>query len=80
MANLPQLYVAGVARDINNPAIAPARKYTINLKGISLLPIETPIQFQGRAYICPGTTAGGNVDYMLVPLVVAARKDFLPPQ
>jgi hypothetical protein len=78
MANLPNLYVAAVARDINNPTIAPAGQYTIDLKGTSLLPINTPIQFQGRAYVLPGTTAGGNVDYMLLPLVVAARKDFVP--
>lgn len=80
MANLPNLYVAGVARNINNPTIAPAAQYTIDLKGTSLIPINTPIQFQGRAYICPGTTAGGNVDFMLLPLVVAARKDFPPQQ
>ncbi|MGH9437702.1 MAG: hypothetical protein ACRD22_07360 [Terriglobia bacterium] len=80
MANLPNLYVAAVARDINNPTIAPAGQYTIDLKGTSLIPINTPIQFQGRAYVLPGTTAGGNVDYMLLPLVVAARKDFVPQQ
>jgi hypothetical protein len=33
--NLPNLYVAAMARDINNPTIAPARQYTINLHALS---------------------------------------------
>jgi hypothetical protein len=80
MVNLPNLYVVAVARDINNPTIAPASQYTIDLEGTSLVPINTPIQIQGRSYICPGTTTGGNVNYMLNPLVVAANKDFIPQQ
>jgi len=78
--DLPELYVAAVARDINNPTIAPAGQYTIDLKGTSLIPIDTPIEFQSRAYVLPGSTAGGNVNFMLLPVVVAARKDFLPQQ
>jgi len=77
-ANLSNLYAVAVARNINNSTIAPAAQYAIDLKGTSLIPLNTPIQIQGRAYICPGTTAGGNVAFMLNPLIVVARKD-LPP-
>jgi hypothetical protein len=80
MVNLPNLYVAAVARDINNPTIAPAGQYTIDLEGTSLVPINTPLQITERSYVLPGTTTGGNVNYMLYPVVVAARKDFVPPQ
>ena len=78
--NLPNLYVAAIARDINNPTIAPASQYTLNLKGISLVPQNAPLLITERSYIVPGTTAGGNVDSMLYPLVVAAIRDFIPSQ
>jgi hypothetical protein len=78
IANLPNLYVAAVARDINNPAIAPASRYTIDLQGTSLLPRGAALLITERSYIVPGTTAGGNVDYMLYPIVVAAIRDFPP--
>ena len=80
IANLPNLYVAPMARNIDNPTIAPASQYTINLEGTSLLPRDAPLLITERSYIVPGTTAGGNVDDMLYPLVVAAIRDFVPSQ
>jgi len=77
--DLPKLYVAAVVRDINNPTIAPASQYAIDLEGTSLIPINTPLTITERSYVVPGTTTGGNVNYMLYPAVVAARKDFVPP-
>jgi hypothetical protein len=77
--NLPNLYVAAMARDINNPTIAPARQYTINLQGASL-PMNAKLVITERSYIVPRATAGGNVDDMLYPLVVAAIQDFEPLQ
>jgi hypothetical protein len=77
--NLPNLYVAAMARDINNPTIAPARQYTIDLQGDSL-PINAKLVITERSYIVPRTTTGGNVDDMLYPLVVAAIQDFEPSQ
>jgi hypothetical protein len=77
--NLPNLYVAAMTRDINNPTIAPARRYTINLQGDSL-PINAKLVITERSYIVPRTTTGGNVDDMLYPLVVAAIQDFEPSQ
>jgi hypothetical protein len=78
--NLPNLYVAGLARNIDNPTIQPAVKYAINLQGTTLLPENAPLLVTERSYIVPGTTAGGNVEAMLYPLVVAAVRDFAPPQ
>jgi hypothetical protein len=76
--DLPNLYVAAIARDINNPTIAPASQYTVNLQGTSLVPSNAALLITERSYIVPDTTAGGNVDYMLYPLVVAAIRDFVP--
>jgi hypothetical protein len=78
IANLPNLYVAAMARDINNPTIAPASRYTIDLQGASLP--SAPLLITERSYIVPSDTAGGNVDEMLYPWVVAATRDFEPPQ
>jgi hypothetical protein len=77
--NLSNLYVAAIARDINNPTIAAASAYCIDLMGTSLIPLGEPISITERSYIVPGTTTGGNVDYMLYPLVVAASHDFNAP-
>jgi hypothetical protein len=79
--NLPNLYVTALARDINNPTIAPASRYTINLQdtAIPLLP-NSELLITEKSYIVPGYTAGGNVDKMLYPLVVAAIRDFVPSQ
>jgi hypothetical protein len=79
IANLPNLYVAAIARNINNPTIAAASAYCIDLMGTSLIPLGEPISITERSYILPGTTTGGNVDYMLYPLVVAASHDFDMP-
>ena len=76
MANLPNLYVTAIARDINNPTIGPARQYAIDLKGTSLVPIDATLVITERSYIVPGTTTGGDVNGMLYPLVVAARNNF----
>jgi hypothetical protein len=78
IVNLPNLYVAAITRDISNPIIAPASQYTINLQDTSLVPLNAALLVTERSYIVPGTTAGGNVDYMLYPLVVAAIRDFVP--
>jgi hypothetical protein len=78
--NLPNLYAAAIARDINNFTIAPARQYTLNLRGTYLVPRNASLVITERSYIVPGSTAGGNVDYMLYPLVVAAIRDFVPSQ
>ena len=79
--NLPNLYVAAVARDINNPTIAAARRYTINLQDTPIpLPPTAGLLITERSYIVPGSTAGGDVDKMLYPLVVAATQDFEPSQ
>ena len=78
--NLSNLYVAPIARNIDNPTVARARQYTINLKGTSLLPRDASLLITERSYIVPGSTAGGNVDDMLYPLVVAAIRDFVPAQ
>jgi hypothetical protein len=79
--NLPNLYVTALARDIKNPTIAPASPYTINLQDTPTpLPLNAGLLVTERSYIVPGYTAGGNVDKMLYPLVVAATQDFEPPQ
>ena len=80
IANLQNLYVAPMARNIDNPIVARARQYTINLKGTSLLPKDAPLLVTERSYIVPGSTAGGNVDDMIYPLIVAAIRDFAPSQ
>jgi len=80
MANLPNLYVTAIARDIDNPNIVPARQYAIDLKGTSLIPINFPLSIAERSYIVPGTTTGGDVNHMLYPLVVAASDDFFQPK
>ena len=84
MANLPNLYVTAIARDINNRAIATAAHYTINLTAAAQavgqnLPANAPLVITERSYIVPGTTTGGNVNFMLYPMVVAASTDFCPP-
>lgn len=76
ISNLSNLYVAGIARDITNPTIAAASQYCINLEGTSLVPLLYPISITERSYIVPGTTTGGNVNYMVYPLVIAASHDF----
>jgi hypothetical protein len=76
LANLPALYVTAVARNINNPTIKAANQYTINLEGISLVPELAFLILTERSYILPGSTAGGNVDQMIYPLVVAAKENF----
>lgn len=75
-ANLSSLYVSFIARNCNNPTIAAASPYCINLQGFSLIPPLHPITITERSYIMPGTTSGGNVDYMLYPIIVAATNDF----
>jgi hypothetical protein len=81
MDNLPNLYVAALARNINNPTIAPARRYTINLGDTQIrLPLRAKLLVTERSYIVPGRTAGGNVDKMLYPVVVAATRDFASSQ
>jgi len=79
-ANLPNLYVTAIARDINNPNIAPAQQYAMDLEKTSLIPIDGPLAIVERSYIVPGTTTGGDVNYMLYPLVVAASEDFFKPR
>jgi len=84
IANLPSLYVTAIARDINNRAIATAPKYTIDLTAAAQalgqdLPATAPLVITERSYIVPGTTTGGNVNFMLYPMVVAASTDFCPP-
>jgi hypothetical protein len=75
--NLPNLYVAAMARDINNPTIAHAKQYTINLRDTpTRLPLTAGLLITERSYIVPSRTAGGNVDRMLYPLAVAATRDF----
>jgi hypothetical protein len=75
--NLPNLYVAALARNITNPTIAPASQYAINLRDTPIrLPLRAELLITERSYIVPGKTAGGNVDKMLYPLVVAATRDF----
>jgi hypothetical protein len=77
IANLSNLYVAAMARDINNPTIAPAKQYTINLRDAQIrLPLRAGLLITERSYIVPSRTAGGNVDRMLYPVVVAASRDF----
>jgi len=79
--NLSNLYVAALARDVTNPTIAPASRYTINLQDTPTpLPLNAGLLVTERSYIVPGYTAGGNVDKMLYPLVVAATQDFEPSQ
>ena len=79
--NLPNLYVAAIARDIGNPTIAPASRYAINLQDTPTpLPLNAKLLITERSYIVPGDTAGGNVDEMLYPWVVAAIRDFDPSQ
>jgi hypothetical protein len=57
IANLPNLYVAAVARNINNPTIAAASQYAINLEGASLVPENVPLTITERSYIVPGRSA-----------------------
>jgi len=73
---LPYLYVTFIARNCNNPTIASAQKYCINLMGDSLIPASSPISFTERSYIRPGTTTGGNVNIMVYPQLIAATQDF----
>lgn len=74
--NVNNLYLTFIARDITNPTIALAAAYGINLMGTSLVPAGLPISIAERSYIVPGTTAGGNLNYMLYPMVIAAEDDF----
>lgn len=73
---IDRLYVAALARDTANPTIAAACKYCIDLKGTSLIRAGKPISIAERTYIVPNTTTGGNVNYMLYPIIIAAAKDF----
>jgi hypothetical protein len=75
-ASLPYLYITFIARNCNNPAIAAAQKYCINLMGNSLIPATSAISITERSYIRPGTATGGNVNIMLYPAIVAATQDF----
>jgi hypothetical protein len=46
--NLPNLYVAALARNINNPTIAPAKQYTINLRDTQIrLPLRAKLLERG---------------------------------
>lgn len=76
--NISQLYVTFIARDCTNSTIAAANQYCINLMGSSLVPLTSPISITERSYIMPGQTTGGNVNYMLYPIVVAATHNFPP--
>jgi len=80
LANLPNLYVTAIARDVDNPNVAAARQYTIDLRGTSLIPINFPLSIAERSYIVPSTTTGGDVNHMLYPLVVAAGGNFFQPK
>jgi hypothetical protein len=80
IANLQNLYVAPMARNTDNLTVARARQYTISLMGMSLLPKDARLLVTERSYIVPGSTAGGNVDDMIYPSVVAAIRDFVPAQ
>lgn len=77
IANIENLYVVAIARDINNPTIEPASEYCINLMGTTLIPLENPINITERSYIVPGTTTGGDLNYMIYPLLVTATQNFL---
>jgi hypothetical protein len=74
--HISKLYVTFIARDCNNSTISAANSYCINLMGHSLVPLDKPITIVERSYVLPGTTTGGNVDYMLYPIIVAADADF----
>lgn len=74
--NISNLYVTFIARDCNNSTIISANAYCINLQGNSLIPAGDPISIVERSYVLPGKTTGGNLDYMLYPIIVAADTDF----
>ncbi len=76
LANINNLYVTFIARDCNNPTIAAANNFCINLMGTSLVPAGFPLSVTERSYVLPGTTTGANPDDMVYPFVVAATHDF----
>ncbi|MBA3239248.1 MAG: hypothetical protein H0T62_13005 [Parachlamydiaceae bacterium] len=76
---IERLYVSPLTRNISNPTIAAASKYCIDLMGTSLIPAGYPISISERSYIVPNTTTGGNVNYMLYPIIIAAGQNFIIP-
>lgn len=75
-ANISNLYVTFITRDSNN--LTSISQYGMYLMGNSLVPQGDPISIAERSYIVPGTTTGGNINYMIYPIVIAATADFLP--
>lgn len=76
--NADKLYLTFMARDINNPTIAAASAYGINLMGTSLVPAGQPISIAERSYVVPERTAGGNINFMVYPIIIAATTNFIP--
>ncbi len=75
--NIESLYITFIARNINNPTIKSISKYGINLQGTSLVPAGNAISVAERSYVVPCTTTGGDLNYMLYPIVIAASQDFI---
>ncbi len=75
IANISRLYVTFIARDCTNSTISAAQQYCIAFT-TAQIPLGDPVSVTERSYIVPGTTTGGNMNFMLYPLVVAARTDF----
>ena len=46
-----------------------------NLEGNNLIPLIDPISVTERSYILPGTTTGGNPNYMLYPMIIALNRN-----
>ena len=44
--------------------------------GTTLVPSGEPISIAERSYVVPGGTSGGNVNFMVYPIIIAATADF----
>lgn len=71
IANLNNLYITFVTRDIDNPTISAIPEYGINLEGVSQIPLDAPLTIFERTYLLPGSTVGGNENFMIYPFVIA---------
>jgi hypothetical protein len=80
LAHFDALYATFVARDCDNPTIAAASEFCIDLMGNSLIPPEDPISITERSYIVPDTTTGGYVPAMVYPYIIAHAHNFVAVQ
>lgn len=66
---LPKLYVTLVARDCIY-----AKAYCVSLQGTALIPDGTAISVWERAYLRPGSTTSGDLNFMLRPRLISGER------